>query len=712
MESFAISCTTCGSRLRVRDASLIGQILACPKCQGMVLIAPPEDAQTSPNAGGGSDAGGDVARLAIGDAAVDSEAVTRTGIQPQITETAAIPPRTGLWENSPESLPPRNESESSPPDALPVSWQSEGSARARQIGAVVLLAAVGLISAAAIFGFVVRRWYASRTSPEVVSAAPATADPPAAATASGPAPPDTSQTPDASNRAISPEGDDASTGPDALAPQTDAEQGDIAVEETTTDPLRADEPAEAADSLRPAPAEPAPPGTGDARPGDARPGGAAGELFPELAAEEGESEEASPAATALPPELQQYMPLIDFANAGDLGKGNELPPPATREELRIEAPEEVVPESEYPLPAEPVDVRVRMKARMLGIDVADRPLDHVVRVLSQVSGVPIALDLVSLDMAGIAPDAPLRFKAANQTVGAVLARAVDGAGCRLRLGDDGIVYVSAKEETLAEGLNEALRYDDFGEAPISAIDLRRMLGATDGEVKVDADPQRDVWTVEGPAEARLHGALVIEALRMARQLPARIPRERTARWLFAVMGGEEGASPVSEVDWAPIANEPVKTNFDQPRAVEMILGDLAREQDAAAVVDWPSAWSHGLTPEATALPWLRNRRAPQVVDETLEPYGLEAFVAGQGVWWVGTRDAYERMELVAVLPIENLTAAEALQRVAVASGEETPEQLPAYVDDVSGRLVVRLPRYVIRQLPAVLSAGATSLTVR
>ena len=34
MDLFAITCTTCKSRLRVRDPAAVGQILACPKCGG------------------------------------------------------------------------------------------------------------------------------------------------------------------------------------------------------------------------------------------------------------------------------------------------------------------------------------------------------------------------------------------------------------------------------------------------------------------------------------------------------------------------------------------------------------------------------------------------------------------------------------------------------------------------------------------------------
>lgn len=41
MELFAIHCTTCKARLVVKDESVIGDILGCPKCGSMVQIVPP-----------------------------------------------------------------------------------------------------------------------------------------------------------------------------------------------------------------------------------------------------------------------------------------------------------------------------------------------------------------------------------------------------------------------------------------------------------------------------------------------------------------------------------------------------------------------------------------------------------------------------------------------------------------------------------------------
>ena len=38
---FHISCTTCHSRLKVRDETAVGQIHTCPRCGSMVMVTPP-----------------------------------------------------------------------------------------------------------------------------------------------------------------------------------------------------------------------------------------------------------------------------------------------------------------------------------------------------------------------------------------------------------------------------------------------------------------------------------------------------------------------------------------------------------------------------------------------------------------------------------------------------------------------------------------------
>ncbi|MDR2117432.1 MAG: hypothetical protein LBP87_13735 [Planctomycetaceae bacterium] len=45
---FTIQCTTCNAKLVVKNEELIGQILACPKCGGMVLIQQPDEVSPRP----------------------------------------------------------------------------------------------------------------------------------------------------------------------------------------------------------------------------------------------------------------------------------------------------------------------------------------------------------------------------------------------------------------------------------------------------------------------------------------------------------------------------------------------------------------------------------------------------------------------------------------------------------------------------------------
>lgn len=64
MEPFTIQCTTCQSRIRVKNPKMVGQLANCPKCSSMIMIAPPQQ----------------ITVQNPGNAAVDSMAMTKEGI--------------------------------------------------------------------------------------------------------------------------------------------------------------------------------------------------------------------------------------------------------------------------------------------------------------------------------------------------------------------------------------------------------------------------------------------------------------------------------------------------------------------------------------------------------------------------------------------------------------------------------------------------------
>jgi hypothetical protein len=84
VELFVIQCTTCRARLKVNDESVIGDILACPKCGSMVQVVPPMEW-----------------KRAADDTAAASESVAAGGTVAQVdwynppmqrSKTAAVPP--------------------------------------------------------------------------------------------------------------------------------------------------------------------------------------------------------------------------------------------------------------------------------------------------------------------------------------------------------------------------------------------------------------------------------------------------------------------------------------------------------------------------------------------------------------------------------------------------------------------------------------------
>ncbi len=133
---FEIKCTTCEKMFSVNDSELIGQIIACPVCGGMIYISPPygyqsdknaPDEYTIPIAPGQDDNNDLVARKASFAVACGSDAIPQketnniappVSYEPPVTGTPPVsyePPVTG-------TLPISNE----PPvtDAPPVSYES------------------------------------------------------------------------------------------------------------------------------------------------------------------------------------------------------------------------------------------------------------------------------------------------------------------------------------------------------------------------------------------------------------------------------------------------------------------------------------------------------------------------------------------------------------------------------------------------------------
>lgn len=705
MESLSILCTTCGSRLRVRDPRLVGQIVACPKCQAMVLVSAEGESG-----------------FAVGQGEIDSEALTQDRIEASEGWEAAPADSAGQssgaktgggWLEDQEEMNafgaasssegrPGAESSHLPPESglppgaathldgavPPVAWQSESSAKVRQLAAVAAIAVIGLLIAGGVFMLVIRSWKDSRSPQKTILAEVdgASGDLDTAGDGRGlgaradNSPPGIPVIPESAS--------DATTDDTSSNEIPDAGMGKPTAEDPSEHVGDDDQVAGVIESGQ--------------KEGDGAGGVTLPEpLFPEVVAgieDRGNESDQEGTAEELPPSLAQYMEVIQLGKPDANVIGTTAPAPPAIDQLRIQFPQMLAPDTEFPPPAAPVDVRARGKMRIMGFIAEDQPLDRVLRVVGQAAGIPVEMNLLAFDVAGMQVNQLVAIKSKETEAAPLLAAIVQIAGCVMQLGDDSIVRVSPNESAIEQAVSRSLKLDDFdGQLPLAESEFRKLTGADEASVLT---VQAGVATLESTQEIRLRAALLLDAIRSARGLAGRLDSSGAGRWIRTLADGV-GGNDRNRADWGPIADHEVGFSEDQEYGIDLVLGDLAADAGAGLVIDWKSCWSHGLTPEAKALPWFDGKKTHQVIEQVLRPYALQAFAPAQGVIWIGAQEDYEKTPLFGILQT-SLSPEESIQRIALAI-EQPIDQTAAWFDPVSKKIVVFLPRYVIRELPMAFS---------
>ncbi len=642
-------------------------------------------------------------RIAVGpEGAVDSQAITQDSLnQTAFSDLSAsddvaaggpVFQPSGLDEAAPDQAVAPPSGEASRMDAAAYA-QSDRARRTRQIGLITALSTVGLITALVAFGFFVRWWQAASPAPTLAQQdnAPLGADPLEA----DPLAPDASPNPEASpvpNPDAAPEPD---TAPEQAA---EPEPADAPVPADTGDP--SEEPATGPDAAIDMPPNELPtaasePAASDdtAAAGDAP---TAAEIAAEMMAnpilldedtEEAETDE--PEATEMPAAMRRWIGVLDFNNPG---VQPDLPTPPTIDQVELDLPSSVQ-EGEF---AAITDINVEHAlARRMALDRRPAPLIRWLHLLSQISGLPIGVDMVALDAAGIDPLTSVTPPGGWTTAGEALAALAEQANCQLSRDDNKpIVLVDVAPQRIAAAIAPALRLDDLDDAasghPDHAALLQLFTRLTQSPaVRLDDKAQLQV---EGPPAAQWLAALTADALRIARGLPTRLPRQRTARWLV------EG----TDCEWPLVTAGPAIASIDRPLPTIDLLVRIGRANRAFPFIHWADALDHGLSPTTESMPWLQDATAGEALADMLDGHQLQTRIAGDGRWWIGTSATYDRSEVVALAKIDPAQADAIVQRLAASVGVP-PQQLTAMPDSQSPYLILRGPRFIVRQLPKILS---------
>lgn len=639
-------------------------------------------------------------RLAIGDTSgIDSEALTQSSIT-NPADLAAPPVADGnAFQSAPAGMGAAiagTERDAAAAD-LPVDpsavWQSPSSRRTSQLALVVMLAVFGLVAATVGFIQFARSFTRNGAVAQSGSApvAPSIVEPVAATDSD-------TQIPDPAQPDTAPP---ETTSPDAVAPAAPATESETPAAEPATP-----EPAVTEPSTEP--------GVPDSTPTEPVVEPVVGPAItaPPVTAEGAGMDD-------LPMGLRKFVPLLDISTAEN-GAPQIFATPPTIDSVQLDAAAELETEETPSVKRASIDIAKSLTMRF-AIDNRGATLSELVLLVSQLTGVPIELEVISIDLAGISVNQPLQTPAGWMPIGQWLEQSLASAGLAMEIGD-GVVLVHASVEQLTNASDKALVLDDFGDdAERIATWLKPVVTPLVGPAGDDAasdeipDAKADAageekptlpWTYDAaekklvvPADRYLlvQSICAAEAMRLMRGKPTKLPRKQTARWIGR-WTSEKRPNRESDLitDWPMVIDGPAGTQLDSPRTVAGLLRRVATENRAAVAVVWQDAMRHQVYPTDLAMPLSDGLTVGAYLDELIGEAGLQARDTGDSVWWIGSEGLYDRYEVITWMSIPPGSGDVIAKRLAMTLGVADPAQLPLTWDEST--LMVRAPRYIARQL--------------
>ena len=265
-------------------------------------------------------------------------------------------------------------------------------------------------------------------------------------------------------------------------------------------------------------------------------------------------------------------------------------------------------------------------------------------LFGQLTGIGITMDWQSCRVAGIDITKKIEINQENKSVAGILEQIVQANGLEWTLDDLRLPVISAPLKVM-----EAKMQIDWsiaglfpeGTEQAGCEALIRLWGCDD--VCSFAEGQLKWKEQATPIEkANLHASL--SELARVRNLDVVHPWVKTpeSSWIFSTGQWNKSVSAfdrrISRTVYAPEA-----------RPIPDLLMTAATETNLNLVIDWQSAWRHGLTPNKLEAMVLGGRTFPQVAKKFLTDFALELVPISENTVWLTTRDV--RRKLIRVVPV-------------------------------------------------------------
>jgi hypothetical protein len=677
VQPFSIQCTTCRRSLRVTSPEAVGQILGCPKCGSMVMIeAPPGwsagDAAQAPSIG--------TPLLLSASTFIPPKpsqtpqpSATPPVIAANVAGTAPAPTKATAWKDSPPSATPPGE---------------------------VLSKGVG------------SRGGDARSVVEKSSPTP-TPDSVAPPTAAVEVPPPAAET---WPRWFAP-GVVATVALGVaifilrlLLQSTDAEPVNLA--ETSPNPAVVETPAE----LEPVTETPANPNDEIVASKSAQNESVADNVEPSTAKPQvpdlSETNNATPpsdppaseAPSIAPPAAQDVPPEPMPPAATDIAKSEPKTLPEAPNDPTSAADMPPVPSLQR-VPPRQVNLEVRLAEPIKAIDVRGMPLHQFLDLLSELSTIPISIDLDALEQLNRSAATPVAVQLKDKTMAEVLDAALSPLGLGYNLERGLVVVGHAQAETVKQVKYtvQDLIGDDAAKLGELAALVRQMIAPQSwqqngGKASMAAGGIQIV--VEQTPTVHYKLLVFCEKLRVARGLPIK-SRYDPAKFLLTTRAAKS----------RDLLQRPITANFKTPQPLAGVLDWLRRSTKATVLVDHAALAEAETSVDSHCSALAEKKPLAALLDDLLTPMELTWRVVDAGTIEITTTQAASDRDEIEFYPAGNLAAD-------VATGKTLVEQIKTqlgpqaanpqlgvvvHFDVPSKSLIVRAPQEMQSQVGEYLS---------
>jgi hypothetical protein len=685
LQEFTVVCTTCQSRIKVRNPNLIGQIVPCPKCSSMVLIennnrivlSPQGDAANSqtetkealgplPNIKDADKSDGNQNRGRFrADAGNATNATPSGGLGTNTTSNGATSPVPSAnvmakEQDLPDSIPSM--------DALVRNdWVSAKAKARRQILLVFFLSFSSCIVAVLLFVLFLRNWGDKPTDtlakntdvkqPTAAEPAPETKVPESLDIGSNPAnlnsgtagipnsdspsqatdmPENPTATEAGAEKEATPSSDDAAAKPpsdDIAMPQAPNVEGESEnsprdTDDTVTEPNVKPANEVATDKL-------------------------AGNEKTEAADVGATNATAKDAPAPLPESLRKLATIFDPSLEMRLGEV-----PGSRVQAGLSTPDvaalPIVSSTKlHPPAAAPQDVAKRLSEELAGIEIQERPLCEVLELWSQLSGVGIEIRWNELAAVNVEATDLVSVRMGRTNFQDLLTGVLSPLGLEFVPLDKSLVRIAPLEAKVGELLPQTWKLDDLvtDKSPVAEIDrIIRAINPSFGDLFKITNNEIE-WAAAAKPFQKFAVLETLEHLRAMRNVPL-ASSYKPSLFQRAWPTPNNSSATTTILTQAAVKNAPIVQTLSQS----------AREVGATFSMDWSGTWEHGLSPytEETYLP--KGRSLSGLADAVALKFGLEVAWLNSNHLLLTTTSRLNHMEMMVHFELSDQRDLESLKR--------------------------------------------------